>query len=538
VAPTHTQDGGELPAAALAPRATMLMMSLTTIQRDLLALLLQADQPLSAGALGQQLQLSAHQVHYSLREIKSWLGRRQIGLRNTRGVGIQLLCSHERRRSLLAELSSQPAFQLIVSAGQRQQLLAFQLLTACEPKTLGRFQNDLAVARATVLKDLDAVAPWLRQFGLLIARRQHRGVWLEGPELAQRQALAALLWGDVPFDKPLLAVRPGQGIVFELAQDAGLLPLAGAVNRLLAALDLARAHALVAQFEEELGGCFAEEAVDELALALAIQQQRVGRGQSVAWGTAELAWITAQALWPLARSLGAGLWPQLAERARDAESAALAVQLMARPRHEPWRSALGADPLFRGLIEGQLRAIAESYAVPALAHDQLLRDGLEALLLPAWVRRRFSLWTPQRDLAAAHDDRYAAERALAAQIVAAVASATGTALPADAEDELVLLLRAAVVRSRPERTRRVIVVCPSGMATTQLLVARLRARLPRLGTIEVLPIRALDAERVAAADLIISTVPLSLPADLPIPVVQVHPMLNSEDITALSQWMT
>lgn len=516
----------------------MLMMSLTTIQRDLLCLLLQADEPLSAGALGQQLRLSAHQVHYSLRELRSWLEQRQIGLRNTRGVGIQLLCSRERRGSLLAELSSQSAFQLIISAGQRQQLLAFQLLTACNPQTLGRFQGDLAVARATVLKDAEAAESWLRPFGLRLARRQHRGVWLEGAELAQRQALAALLWGDVPFDKPLLTVRPGHGIVFELAQDAALLPLAGAVNELLVALDLARAHSLVAQSEQALGGHFAEEAVDELALALAIQLQRVGRGQVAGWDAAELAWITAQTIWPVARRLGAELWPQLAEEELEAENAALAVQLLARPRDEPWHSELGADPLLHRLIEGQLRLIAESYAIPALAHDQLLRDGLEALLLPAWVRRRFNLWTPQRDLAAARDERYAAERTLAGRIVAAVASATSTALPLDAEDELVLLLRAAVVRSRPERSRRVIVVCPSGMATTQLLVARLRARLPRLGTIEVLPIRALDPARVAEADLIISTVPLSLPAELTIPVVQVHPMLKSEDITALSQWMT
>jgi galactitol-specific phosphotransferase system IIB component len=93
------------------------------------------------------------------------------------------------------------------------------------------------------------------------------------------------------------------------------------------------------------------------------------------------------------------------------------------------------------------------------------------------------------------------------------------------------------VRARPERTRRVFVVCPSGMATTQLLVARLRSRFPRLGSFEVLSMRELSAERLAEADLIVTTVPLALPAFPPIDVIHVHPMLRPEDIAALTQWM-
>ena len=127
---------------------------------------------------------------------------------------------------------------------------------------------------------------------------------------------------------------------------------------------------------------------------------------------------------------------------------------------------------------------------------------------------------------------------VAARIADDVAAAAGTPLPPDALDDLILLLRAAVVRARPERARRVLVVCPSGMATTQLLVARLKARFPRLGTFEVLPMRGLTAERIADADLIITTVPLALPDAPPIDVVHVHPMLRPEDISALTQRMS
>lgn len=514
------------------------MISLTTIQRDLLCQLLLAERPATTAALGQQLHLTPRQVHYGLSEISAWLERRQVGLRHVRGVGIELLCSPERRAALLAELTSLAAVQLVLSSGQRQQLLAFQLLTACRPHILSQFQHALEVSRATAIKDLETIEPWLAQFGLRVARRQHRGIWLEGSELARRQALAALTWGDVPFDRPILRVSREQGISFALANDAALLPLAGTVNSFIAALDLRAARQWVERAEAGLGGRFAEEGVDELALAIALQRQRVATKQFVAWAPQELDWLQAQAAWPVATRLASELWPDLPQPVVLAEAAALAVQILACPRDEPWQPDLPANQQFQELLAALQAESATAYALPAIATDRLLREGLEAHLLPASTRRRFNLWGPTRPLAQTPVERQSVDQSVAARLAQRVFEATGIALPPTAEHELALLLHAAVVRARPERTRHVIVVCPSGMATTQLLVARLQARLPRLGTFEVLPLRALTAERVAAADLIISTVPLHLPGETSTPVVQVHPTLRSEDISALAQWMT
>lgn len=513
------------------------MLSLTTIQRDLLHQLLAADQPCSASALGERLHLSPRQVHYGLREIKPWLAQRRVDLRHIPGVGVQVVGSPERRGALLAELTSQARFQLVLTADQRQQLLALLLLGAAEPLILGQFQEDLVVARATVLKDLDLVEPWLLRHRLTVTRRQHRGIWVEGPELARRQALAALLWGDVPFDRPLTALAPGGAISFALAHDAALLPVAGRVIAMLQAWDLAAARESVALAEAELGGRFTEAGVDTLALALAVQRQRIGAGQTVSWEPDVLRWLQSQAAWGVAAGLAGRLWPGLPAERAVAETGALALELTARPRDEPWRRDLKADTPLAALLGRLMGQIAQAYATPELAADQLLRDGLEAHLLPVGARLRFNLWAPP----AAHNDLPAepepVERRVVALLSAELRAATGLELPADAEGELLLLLRAAVVRARPERPRHILVVCPSGMATTQLLVARLRARLPRLGTYEVLPLRSLTPERVAEADLIISTVPLAQAASLPVTVIQVHPALRSEDIAALMHWM-
>src|SRR5262245_20034425 len=108
------------------------MLSLTTAQRDLLQLLLTTDAPIGTAALGRRLDLTPRQVHYGLRDIKTWLSRRHATLRHAPGIGVQVLCTPEQRESLYAELASQSRFQLILMPEQREQLLGLVLLASRE----------------------------------------------------------------------------------------------------------------------------------------------------------------------------------------------------------------------------------------------------------------------------------------------------------------------------------------------------------------------------------------------------------------------
>src|SRR5437763_3385821 len=129
------------------------MVSLTTTQRDLLNILLTTELAVSVSTIGEELGLTPRQIHYSLREVRPWLSQRNAPLRYTSGSGVQIICSADQKRRLLSELSSRFKFQLILTPGQRQQLLALHLLTTPEPLILSQLQEDVAVARATVLKD-------------------------------------------------------------------------------------------------------------------------------------------------------------------------------------------------------------------------------------------------------------------------------------------------------------------------------------------------------------------------------------------------
>ncbi len=181
--------------------------------------------------------------------------------------------------------------------------------------------------------------------------------------------------------------------------------------------------------------------------------------------------------------------------------------------------------------------VAAAYGIPALEQDQALRDGIVNHVIPACLRQRFGLQMSPvvRNVALSQD--YAAESALARKLVDLIRERSGDALPENEIDGLGMLLRAAYIRERQDYVRNVIVVCPSGMATAQLLVARLKAHFPRLGSYRVISLRELGKEEVMAAHLIIATVPLPAVIMDRTHVIQVHPLLLPKDIENITQWL-
>jgi len=517
---------------------TPVMFTLTTRQRDILQLLLEANRPLGAGELAEQMQLTPRQVNYGLKGLKAWLAQRDVTLDITPGVGAELACSPAQGQALTQELTRDAHFQLVLSVEQRQQLLALILLVADEPFILYQLQQLAQVSRTTILKDLDAVEAWMVSCGLHLERRQNYGVWIKGPEKLLRQALAALLWGETLLGQPLTKMTHTQGLLFELGTDASLLPIVEQANETIRSWDTKRTFGQVAYAEDQLGGRFTDDAVLYLALALAVQTERVRSGKLIEIDEAGWAWLQASNVWPtavqIARHLGRkihGNWP-------TSEVAAIAMHILAAPRNERWPGDLEIDQAFTELIDELMGHTAVAYHLPGLEQDKTLRDGLVIHIIPACLRHRFGLWLPPSSPAMTLSEKYAFERNLAHTLAEVIRERTAVSLPESEVNNIALLLRAAYIREQPNRIQEVIVVCPSGMATAQLLVARLQTRFPRLGTLRVVSLRELNQHVTAKAELVITTVPLpDSTVENQSNVIQVHPLLLPEDIERITQWL-
>lgn len=95
---------------------------------------------------------------------------------------------------------------------------------------------------------------------------------------------------------------------------------------------------------------------------------------------------------------------------------------------------------------------------------------------------------------------------------------------------LTMYFQAAIERARV--TKRILVVCQMGIATSELLVNRLKNNLPSLDTIEISSVAELETIDNNKYDLIITTVHLQLNEDK---VVHVSPFLTDSDIQKIKK---
>jgi mannitol operon transcriptional antiterminator len=243
-------------------------------------------------------------------------------------------------------------------------------------------------------------------------------------------------------------------------------------------------------------------------------------------------------MWPVAVYIASRMGRESNAAWQTSDIAGIAMEMMAAPRNDAFPGDLEGESDFSSLSERLLEHISQAFGISKIKHDHTLKNGLLNNIVPACFRQRFGLRFPATLNNAGLPDRYEKEHRIAQEVAGLVYEFTGVQLPKSEVDNLVVLLRAAFIRNRSYRFDRVFVICPSGMATAQLLVARLHARFPNLSNLEVISLRDLTPTLISSADLILTTVPLPRQFANNPKVIQVHPLLMPEDIETITRYLS
>ena len=515
------------------------MITFTTRQREILKIILDVNRPIGSIELAKLLHITPRQVNYSMKGVKVWLKQHGQDLNVLPGVGFAVNLTADQTQALFQKIHIHSDVQIILSVSQRQQLLALFLLTRTEPFILAQLEQISHVSRMTILKDLDEIDNWFQNQKIKLIRKPHFGIQVSGAEHDCQQALAELLWGEAPFSNdPVTKITHSDGLKFNLQGDARLLPLVGYIENYLSSLHMRRSISLVAKAEEQLGGRFTDDAVLHLALVFAILSNRIRSGNHLGVDDKPLASLQSAKMWPVAAYVASRLGRESNSIWKPGDVAGIAMEMMAAPRNDAFPGELERESDFAALSERLMEHISQAFGISKIKHDRTLQNGLLNNIVPACFRQRFNLWFPVALNNAGLPDKYEREHAVAQEISKLVYEVTGVNLPHSEINNLVVLLRAAFIRNRSYRFDHVIVICPSGMATAQLLVARLHARFPNLSNLEVISLRDLTPTLVSSADLILTTVQLSRQYAGNPKVIQVHPLLMPEDIETITQFLS
>ncbi|MDK2982342.1 MAG: mannitol operon transcriptional activator [Chloroflexota bacterium] len=513
------------------------MVSLTTRQRDILRILLHTDKPIRTADLAEEIHLTARQVNYSMRGVRTWLKQENVALQTTPGLGVALECLPEKKTSLVIELEKSDNVQLVLTPEQRQQLICFLLLIESEPVILTRIGLHLKISRSTVISDLDQVEAWLADWDIRLERKQNYGISIICTEKQRQQVLLSLIWGKSPFSPSVFEVSYQKGLIFSLAEDIHSTPLVKDIDDFLHLFDMKRIFNKVIYIEDSLGGRFTDEAVLYLALVFSVLLARMKMGEHIRVEPAELAkfkdtqeWRAAERMVTNLDSYEAPLWDQ-------GDIAYVVMHIYSSPLLENWVSDLERVDGYKPLFEELLVTINSLYQIDGLTEDPTLREGIINYLVPVFNQHAYGLWFPKANVDLSSIDECEAEYALVDRLADIIHKRTTIALEDEDKDMLVAFLRAAYIRLRSYQFSNVLLVCPSGMATAQLLTARLKTRFPHLGKLTVVSFRELDAEKVATADLIITLMPLAEDFGKDKPIIQVSPQLLQCDIDAITAFL-
>lgn len=505
------------------------MPALNSRQVAIIRNLLTSDRPVPARLLGEQTGVTARIVRYNLPIVAFWLSSRDAQLNVEPREGVSIDATGETRHKLLDEVEQLTPECLLLSPDERRFVLIFELLMSADYRTKQSIQNKLSISSSTLYRDLTEIEPWFTANQLFLERRPRLGVRVAGREEDLRQAVVSLLvefdltealldhclWDDhaqaEPHDHSL---STGQDFVMEQVED----------------WDLAVGWQTVSFLLEKLNTRLTDLAQLTLALYWALMQRRFPEGHTVQMPDKPFDDFPVNPEYAaIAQHLNCYLDQKEQPSLPPAETAQFVLLLLASVSDTAGSTFPPAPDVHKAahrLTQKLIKRIDHRIGTSRTASDVVSR--LESHISRSIMRLQHGLpvhSSLNSEVRQAYPDLWQAVKAvLDEDQVAAL-------LPEDEVGFITMYMAlASQLLGKRKPAWRVIIACPTGGITVQMLVHRLSEELPELEIVDVISIRQLSEVKVDKADVVISTARFSSSI---LPVITVSPLINQQDLVLL-----
>ncbi|MBC8080762.1 MAG: BglG family transcription antiterminator [Gorillibacterium sp.] len=505
-------------------------------QRQMLELLMDRKDDMTAGQIAEELGVSVRTIHREMDEVEAFLHRHGIRLQRKAGAGIRLQEQEdsERLRLVRAELENQRSADY--SAEERQLLILCELLETNSPIKLFYLAHELKVTIPTVGYDLNRLEQWLEPSGLTLIRRRGYGVQICGMEMDKRKAI--WLAASENLDDSDLYVR---------SPEVSSSPIESRLLHLCGKSFMAEVDQVLWKAEEQWPSHISEHTYTNLMLRLSIgisrfhanfsldakkvatdEENTIGdndRNHSVP-ARGEVARKNS-----ISSSVAMGMTHMLAAHLSltlPLDEFSYLAELFEQVINEVRSESSPEDHFHLLHLVNQLIDSVEEMMGLSFSEDRTLREGLLLHLRPALERlgqgeriRNPLLPQIRRDYASLF---------LAVQQAAGAVIQT-IEVPDEEVGFITMHFGASLERFKQlGRGIRALLVCRSGIGSSRMLSVRINREFPQIEVTE--RVTWLDAERIPASDydLIISTIDLP---NAPNRYIKVSPFLTEDEAERL-----
>jgi len=504
-------------------------------QQSILRALLSAHGKVTLSELAEQTGLSPRVIRYNMDIVRSWMKQTQVNFINRRGYGVEVVASQETKKSLLEAINQLEDCDIILSRRQRVRIILLYLLLVEEPISTKQLVEVEDFSRSTLFKDICDVEIWLGKFGIKLQRKSAKGLWIEGKEESRRFALVRLLREELG-DKHWFQLSS----VFQRAARYSNSAISSRFEMFINQLELPFCRRVVQLIEDNLGMTMSviSRATIMVYLGAAIFAMRIG---NLIEGEVD-AEVQESDEFPITQVIGYQIEKKFDIQISPKELEIIAAMIMSTKWDNFYLaeddSSLPEQPATRksGQIASKIIDICSMRLHPMLKIDRVLARELSLHLDYAIFRMKHHVPLRNSNLQTIQE-KYPLIYQVAESSVFILENEINASVPAEEIGFIAMYLLAGLERLRTvEDSRLSVIIANDGTRSkSSLLKARLEYEFPNLKVTQIINTFDQIPETGQQAEVIISTMPLD---DPPLPVIEVSPFLEIEDIKSVQRWIT
>lgn len=467
--------------------------------------------------LAQKCNVTSRTVIKDIDNIKSKLRNSEIKLNTKPGVGVWIYIPEESRSEFEKAINISIRTSRPILPEERVMWIIKKLLDTNDFVTFDEIAEQLYVSKSTVVKDFDKVEMFLDKYGSRLYKKQKHGTKIIADEKTIRIIKADLLKNAV--------LKHGDIIDEEL-------------RNVFQEIDLDIIKQILIDTEEKFNYLLSDISFKGLLIHIAISLKRIFQGYIIHMNNKDLQVLMAKDEWKIAQDISNKIDSSFKIEMGNSEIGYITIHLAgAKLQNDIEAEKLDLAYLYRldtSLFQNLMTIIKEASKETGFdfANDRKLFTALFLHMRQAINRAKYKINLKNPFLNEVKKE-YGYAYIIAVSVCRRLDCIYGVNVSDDEMGYVALHFATSIERFKSSKKKKAILICATGMGTSQLLFTKLNKEFPDIDVVGILSsIKAGKVIDQLSADIILSTVPFKSNR---IPVIYVSPLLTECDIKNIKQ---
>lgn len=474
-------------------------------KKQTMLMLIENDTPITVSEISSKLNVSEKTVRNYLEEVKDDFNRLGTELIKKPNVGIYLNIDKEQKIVLKEKLNI--AIDNIYSSEYRQKYILKILFKNRYTYTIQLFADDLYCSKNTILADLVYVQKWLENHDLQLMRKQNQGLWIEGNEDTFRHAMMSL-FSEINEESKNNDINITETEELDYRLDHINY---NKIKQFFPKLNFYKIQNIIQESEKKLGYYFTDQAFVNLIVHIAIALERIKFDKKIYIEKDYFEYIKKNKEYDIAKWVVENLSKEFNLEIPEKESAYICLHMLGAKIQqniylEDYNMFIDSQKNSYIEVAKEIIDLVSEILRIDLSKDEILLAGLTLHLRPTIVRLKHNLQL-RNPLLQKIKREYISIFGATWSCNSIFEKRFGASINEDEVGYISLHIASAI--DRLNNKIRTIVVCSSGIGTSQIVANRLKNRLPELEITGVIPLNDLTSKIIEENDMIISTVAMT-----------------------------